>query len=508
MTHWSFRAASREAPARTPRRRILGSLGPRWALALGALLGIVGLGACQPPEEGGENAAFAAGLSGSELPGPATALRDRPSPPVSEASPSAQIDESRLTAIVRASERVAPAVVHVATQSAAARPRSAWESFFYNPRPSTGFGSGFVVDESGTILTNDHVIRDAQRILVTLPDGRDFEARLVGTDQVTDVAVLQIEADDLPVAPLGSNATLVIGEWAIAIGNPFGYLFSDAEPSVTAGVVSALGRHLIPSSEQRGFYLGMVQTDASINPGNSGGPLVNALGEVVGINSSIFSRSGGSEGLGFAIPIDRALRIADDLIRYGEVRRAWLGFEVQAVEADEFGRMRGVEISRVVPGSPAETAGIRVGDRLIRANRQRLASPLDFEAVLLDLRPGEGVSIAVEGRSDLVAMTAENVPSLQAERITVFQDLELITVTPAIQQEQGIASEAGALIVEISTDLERQLDLRRGDVILQINNARVVSAEDAAAAFQAIRRQVRIYFERNGGLNVRDFVVR
>ena len=138
----------------------------------------------------------------------------------------------------------------------------------------------------------------------------------------------------------GANASLVIGEWAIAIGNPFGYLFSDAEPTVTAGVVSALGRHLIPSSEQRGFYLGMVQTDASINPGNSGGPLVNALGEVVGINCSIFSRSGGSEGLGFAIPIDRALRIADDLIRFGEVRRAWLGFEVQPVNADEFGRTR------------------------------------------------------------------------------------------------------------------------------------------------------------------------
>ncbi len=474
-----------------------------FALALGLLAA-----SCSPGEPAETGAVLTAGVEGAG-PGPASALRNRADvdrPQVRERS--SEIDASRITAIVRASERVAPAVVHVATLNAAPRPRSAWESFFYNPRPTTGFGSGFLIDESGTILTNDHVIRDAQRILVTLPDGRDFEATLVGTDQITDVAVLQIEGTDLPVAPLGTNASLVIGEWAIAIGNPFGYLFSDAEPTVTAGVVSALGRHLIPSSEQRGFYLGMVQTDASINPGNSGGPLVNALGEVVGINCSIFSRSGGSEGLGFAIPIDRALRIADDLIRFGEVRRAWLGFEVQPVNADEFGRTRGVEISQVVPGSPAEDAGVRTGDRLLATNSRGLASPLDFEAVMLDLRPGEAVTILVEGRADVVAMQAENVPSLQAERITVFEDLELVTLTPAIQQEQGIASEAGALIVYISPELERQLDLRPGDVLRQINNYAITTAEDAATALQSIRRQVRIYFERNGGLNVRDFGVR
>jgi serine protease Do len=365
-----------------------------------------------------------------------------------------------------------------------------------------------LIDESGIILTNDHVIRGAERILVTLPDGRDFEASVVGTDQVTDVAVLRVDGTGLPTAPLGTTEGLAIGEWAIAIGNPFGYLFSDAEPTVTAGVISAIGRHLIPSSEERGFYVGMVQTDASINPGNSGGPLVNALGEVIGINSSIFSRSGGSEGLGFAIPIDRALRIADDLIAYGEVRRAWLGFEVEAVEADVFGRTRGVRVTRVVRDSPAAGAGIQAGDRLLQANGRGLATPLDFEAVLLGLRPGDRVEVLAEDDEAPVSMTAENVPSLQAERVRVFEDLELVTLTPAIQHEQGIVNTVGAMIVSISPDLSLQLDLRPGDVLLQINNVRVESADDAAEALRSVRRQVRIYFERNGGLNVRDFAVR
>jgi serine protease Do len=408
---------------------------------------------------------------------------------------------------VQASERVAPAVVHVATARSAPLLRSAWESLFYNPRPTTGFGSGFLIDPSGTILTNDHVVRGAERILVTLPDGRDFEALVVGSDATTDVAVLQIDGAGLPVAPLGTTEGLVIGEWAIAIGNPFGYLFSNAEPTVTAGVISALGRHLLPSSEERGFYVGMVQTDASINPGNSGGPLVNALGEVIGINSSIFSRSGGSEGLGFAIPIDRALRVADDLIEYGEVRRAWLGFEVEAVEGDIWGRTHGVGVTRVAEESPAAAAGLRAGDRLLMANGRGLSSPLDFEAVMLDLRPGDEVEIRVEGRGP-VRMRGESVPSLRAERVRVFEDLELVTLTPAIRQEQGIASEVGALIVSITPDLRRQLDLRAGDVLLRINDIRIAGAEDAARALGSLRRRVRIYFERNRGLNVRDFVVR
>jgi serine protease Do len=284
------------------------------------------------------------------------------------------------------------------------RSRSAFDDFFapFMPpsgsRTSIGYGSGVIYDAAGYVLTNDHVIRDAQEIRVTFPDGRDLVAELVGTDPVTDVAVLKVEGEGLPVAPLGTSQGLLIGEWTIAIGNPFAYLLSNSEPTVTAGVVSAVGRHIIPTNEDQGFYLGMIQTDASINPGNSGGPLVNALGEVIGVNTSIFSRSGGSEGLGFAIPIDRALRVAHDLVQFGEVRRAWTGVSAEAVEADVWGRSRGVRISQVVPGSPAAQAGLRDNDHLVSANGKMLGTPLDLEAVLLDLRAGETVELEVEGR--------------------------------------------------------------------------------------------------------------
>ena len=213
---------------------------------------------------------------------------------------------------------------------------------------------------SGIVITNDHVITGAAQIKVTLAGGRDLDATIIGTDPVADIAVLRIIGEDLPVAPLGTADGLMIGEWAIAIGNPLGNYVADSEPTVTAGVISAVDRNIAPSSEDEGFYFGMIQTDAAINPGNSGGALVNADGEVIGINASIISRSGGSEGLGFAIPIDRALQIADDFREYGEIRRAWIGIDVEPVEADAWGRTRGVRISRVAEGSPARRCGPRV----------------------------------------------------------------------------------------------------------------------------------------------------
>ena len=227
---------------------------------------------------------------------------------------------------------MAPAVVSVnVIRTQQVRARSFFDPFYMpRVRRSRGLGSGFIISQNGAILTNDHVVQGAERIMVMLPDGRDFEAELAGSDQLTDVAVLRIRGDSLPVAPLGTSRGLVIGEWALAIGNPFGTLFSNSEPTVTAGVISATERHIIPEEDARVVYLGMIQTDASINPGNSGGPLVNSNGQVIGVNSSIFSRGGGSEGLGFAIPIDRALRVAEDLMNDGELRRAWIGFEVDA----------------------------------------------------------------------------------------------------------------------------------------------------------------------------------
>ncbi|MEX0837786.1 MAG: trypsin-like peptidase domain-containing protein [Gemmatimonadota bacterium] len=445
--------------------------------------------------------------------GSADALDAAQSPQKAAQSPERvdALDESRTTAIVRAADRVAPSVVSISViRTQRVQARSAWESFFLPPnaqRRSAGFGSGVIVRPEGIVLTNDHVIRDASRIQVSLADGRDFEAELVGTDPVSDIAVLRIEGRDLPVAPIGTVAGLMIGEWAIAIGNPLGNYAADVEPTVTAGVVSAVNRNITPSSEGQGFYFGMIQTDASINPGNSGGPLVNALGEIIGINASIISRSGGSEGLGFAIPIDRALPPPHDLVRFGEIRRAWVGLDVEPVEADAWGRTRGVRISRVAPGSPADRAALEVGDRLLLANHRVLAGPLDFEGMIMDLRAGDRLELSVEGQPRAIVLEAVAFPSVTAERVRVLSDIELITVTPQIQVERNLTSADGALIADISSELQGQLGLGPGDVIVQINRARIRSAEDAASAFQSLRGTGRIvmYFERNGDYNMRNF---
>jgi serine protease Do len=472
-------------------------------MILGLLL--LPLGACgQQP--GADDPAGAGGAS--------TRFAQEP-PPAGGAPPVAaqSVDASRQNAIVQAARRVAPAVVSVLTlRTERVVPRDFFESFLYGPdarRQASGLGSGFIIDSTGIVLTNEHVVRGADRIMVTLPDGRDLEADLVGSDAVTDLAVLRARGEALPVAPLGSSDGLIIGEWAVAIGNPFANFFSNSEPSVTAGVISAVERHIVPTSETQGFYLGMIQTDASINPGNSGGPLVNALGQVIGVNSSIFSRSGGSEGLGFAIPIDRALRVAEDLLTHGEVRRAWLGFDVEPVEADVWGRTRGVRVSRVVAGSPAEAAGIRPGARLLEAGGRPLRAPLDFEDVVLDLRAGDEIALSLEGTSSPLRLRAEALPTVTAQRVTAFEDLDLITVTPAIQAEQGVASEAGAMIVSISPELSQQLGFRRGDVLVSINNLTIRSAEDAAGIFRELRGRrvrLRIIFERDGSYLVRDFL--
>ncbi|MDH3272460.1 MAG: trypsin-like peptidase domain-containing protein [Gemmatimonadota bacterium] len=431
--------------------------------------------------------------------------------PATFTTPSQSLDDGRATAIVRATARVAPAVVSVnVIRTSQVRPRSVWESLYMPPaaeRRSASFGSGVIVSEDGIVLTNDHVITGASRIRVTLPGGRDLDAELIGTDPVADIAVLRIQGDDLPIAPVGTAEGLLIGEWAIAIGNPLGNYVGDSEPTVTAGVISALNRNIAPSSEDAGFYFGMIQTDAAINPGNSGGALVNAAGEVIGINASIISRSGGSEGLGFAIPIDRALQIAQDFREQGQVRRAWVGLEVEPVEADEWGRTRGVRVSRIAAGTPADAAALEVGDRLLVANGRPLTGPLDWEGVLLDLRADDFLSLSVQGRAQPVQIRAVSYPSLTAARVTLFRDIELISVTPQIQLERGLVSADGALIANISPDLARRLGLQLGDVIVQMNRTRIRSADDAARFFDSLtgqQGQVIVYLERNGNLGTRN----
>src|ERR671910_1640086 len=212
-------------------------------------------------------------------------------------------------------------------------------------------GSGVVIRPNGIIVTNQHVVANAERVVMTLADGTDLPATVLGEDPLTDIAVLQVKRQGLPTVSAGRSTDLMIGEWVVALGNPYAYLLGNAEPTVTVGVVSGTNRNILPSGEQTGLYFDMIQTDASINPGNSGGPLTNALGEVVGVNSSIFSSSGGSVGLGFAIPIERALRVTEEIIRSGSVRRAWLGLEVEGASAMQDWKSRGgVSVSDVAPG--------------------------------------------------------------------------------------------------------------------------------------------------------------
>jgi serine protease Do len=420
--------------------------------------------------------------------------------------------ESRRTAIVRASERVAPAVVSVnVLRRETVQPRSLFESFFVQPgtREVQGLGSGFVIGADGTVLTNEHVVRGATEVVVTLSDGRDFHADIVGTDEVTDLAVVKLRnaPAQLPVAPLGTSSNLIIGEWVIAIGNPFGFLLSNPEPTVTAGVVSGVARNIVPGGSDggRGYYLDMIQTDASINPGNSGGPLINALGQVIGVNSSIISQSGGSVGLGFAIPIDRARRIADDLLRSGRVRRAWLGATVEPSEPNAFGRSNQVRVAQVANGSPAAAAGLRAGMIIVAVGGRRVTNPLDWEARMLDMHVGESTEISVRenGRERTLRVTPGDLPSLSAERVRALREFELITLTPAIQAERRLRSTQGALIAAMPDDAQR-LGLRVGDLIVEINRVPVRSAEEVAELVQRAtgRTAIRITYEREGRIGV------
>lgn len=439
-------------------------------------------------------------------------------PEVLSTAVSDTLGASRRTAIVTAAERVAPAVVSInVVRRERVVPRSAFEQLMIPPgyeRESAGMGSGFVIRRDGLVLTNEHVVRGAAEVTVTLSDGREFEAAVQGTDDVNDLALLRLRlpagTSELPVAPLGDSEGLMIGEWVVAIGNPFGFLLSNSEPSVTAGVVSATGRNIIPAGEQRSYYLDMIQTDASINPGNSGGPLVNALGQVVGVNSSILSSTGGNEGLGFAIPINRARRIALDLADDGRVRRAWVGAEVEPVRTSTGGlRGRQVRVARVVPGSPAARAGLREGMAVTALGRKRIRTPLDWDAALLDARVGEALDVRAgeEGRERPLRVTTGDLPSVGAARIQALHDFQLVTLTPAIQLERGLTNERGALIVGLS-EQARALGLREGDLILQINRLRITSAEEGAEALGALAgRGVVVYFERGGRIGSTQFYV-
>ena len=422
---------------------------------------------------------------------------------------------SRNTALVTAADRVSPAVVSINVTSRRQAPRRTPWDFFFVPQGAQlvqGYGTGFIVRPSGIILTNQHVVANAERVVVTLPDGSDVTATVLGEDPLTDVAVLKVERTGLPTVALCRSTDLMIGEWVVALGNPYAYLLGNAEPSVSVGVVSATGRNILPGGDQTGLYLDMIQTDAAINPGNSGGPLANALGEIVGVNSSIFSNSGGSVGLGFAIPIERAVRVAEEIIRNGSVRRAWVGLDVQGARAmRDWKSQGGVVVASVAPGGPAARAGVRQNDVLVEANGRRLRNYLDWEAVKLDLHVGDVVQVAV--RSGNVTRSRRivtgDLPTVTAEKITVLQDLQLINVTPAVQAERSIRSEQGALIFRLSPEVSRATGLQEGDVILAVDRTPVRNASEVAGLLNVRPGQViRIYVEREGQVTFTDLMFR
>ena len=388
-------------------------------------------------------------------------------------------DAARHSAISVAAARVAPAVVSV---NVVGRERAVPNDFFsqfmypggYVQRVE-GLGSGFLVSADGLIITNQHVVAGADSIVVTLRDGRDFQARLLGEDARTDIAVVKIEGAASPVAPIGRSADLEIGDWVVAIGNPYGYVLGNSEPSVTAGVVSALRRSILPSDDQPGLYVDMIQTDAANNPGNSGGPLINASGEVVGVNSFILTQSGGNVGLGFAIPIERAMRVARDLRAYGRVRRGWTGVDVnESASSGNWRRQRGIGIKTVAEGGPGAAAGLRAGDVIMRAGDRPVRNFLDWEASLLDLGVGDSLRVAVRRGDEmqLATLRAVELPSERATRVSLG-DLQLITVTPAIQAERQLGVGRGALVVQAGPASA----LQPGDVVLQIDNIKIVGAE-------------------------------
>ncbi len=432
-----------------------------------------------------------------------------------QARPRAQesVDQSRRTAIVTSASRVSPSVVSVGVQGRRQVQQSPFDMFFSpdgNEQQVQSFGTGFVVRADGVIITNQHVVDGADKITVTLGDGTDVPATLVGEDATTDIAVIKVDRTGLPVAPLGRSDDLMIGEWVVALGNPYRFLLSNVEPTVTAGVVSAVGRNILPTGDQPGLYLDMIQTDAAINPGNSGGPLANALGQVVGVNASIFSSSGGSIGLGFAIPIERAMRVTAEILRRGEMHRAWTGIEVSGARQMQLTRsIDGIRIESVATGSPAAVAGLKAGDILVLANGQKMRTWLDWEAVKLDVAVGDTVLVEVKSGSGAPVrrrLRTGELPSVTAEKVPALQDVQLVTVTPAIRAERRIAAEQGALIFSISPEAARLTGLQGGDVILAINNSRV---DDAAAVATTIERQrparrFRIFFERDRRIRFSD----
>lgn len=317
----------------------------------------------------------------------------------------------RRNAIVLATRKVAPAVVSIKVkqvQQITDPSNAMWERMGYIPQREHqqhkwNIGSGVIVSKDGLIVTNSHVLDNAVEIIVTLSDGSQYQARVVDIIDPFDLAVLQIHGNNFPVAHFAENDYLDIGEWAIAIGSPYGYLLADTQPTVTVGVISALNRDIKRKEDERN-YLGMIQTDAAINPGNSGGPLVNTAGEVIGINTFIFSDTGGSVGIGFAVPAARVKQVLEEIREYGHYREGILGFELQKLSP---GMMQylgtndpvGYLVLGVLPGSPAWKSGLRPRDIIREIGGNKLSSSDVWWRLVYEVQVGDGITFKAERKN-------------------------------------------------------------------------------------------------------------
>ncbi|AVI86287.1 serine peptidase [Pseudomonas syringae pv. tomato] len=349
-------------------------------------------------------------------------------------------------------------------------------------REAQSLGSGFIISPDGYVLTNNHVIDGADEILVRLSDRSELKAKLIGTDPRTDVAVLKIEGKDLPTAKLGNSNTLKVGEWVLAIGSPFGF-----DHSVTKGIVSAKGRSL-PNDT----YVPFIQTDVAINPGNSGGPLFNMAGEVVGINSQIFTRSGGFMGLSFAIPIDVAMDVANQLKASGKVSRGWLGVVIQEVNkdlAESFGldKPAGALVAQVLEDGPAAKGGLQVGDVILSANGQPVVMSADLPHLIGNLKDGSKAELEVirDGKRQKLTVTVGALPDeglemggaagATAERSSNRLGVSVIELTA--EQKKTLDIKGGVAIKEVTDGPASLIGLQPGDVITHLNNQAITSGK-------------------------------
>jgi serine protease Do len=366
-----------------------------------------------------------------------------------------------------------------------------------------GVGSGFVLSSDGFVMTNAHVVEGADEVIVTLPDKREFKARIIGADKRSDVAVVKIDASGLSAVKIGDANRMRVGEWVMAIGSPFGL-----ENTVTAGIVSAKQR-------DTGDYLPFIQTDVAINPGNSGGPLINMRGEVIGINSQIYSRSGGFQGISFAIPIDEAIRVSDQLRSSGRVTRGRIGVQIEQVskeiaESIGLGRAQGALVRGVEAGAPADKAGIEAGDIITRFDGKVIEKSSDLPRLVGNVKPGTRSPITVFRRGtsrDLMVTIAEIEPEKPARRAAApeakppvagpAQAIGLVVAELNDAQKKELKLRGGVRVESVEGAAARA-GLREGDVIVAIANAEVLSVKDFEQSLAKIdkTKTVNVLFRR------------